>query len=133
MRDASLRADLPTGRPWETATKILIIDDDAAVLEVLGLMLSSENHAVQMVSSAREALARLEAGELVDLVLTDLHMPDMDGWQLIRAVRSRWPSVRIGVHSGSFDQVPDACEAPDLVLNKPVRLGDLREGIAGLQ
>jgi CheY-like chemotaxis protein len=133
MRDACLHTDRPIRRSGEAATKIILIDDDAAVLEVLGLMLSSEDHAVVMVSSAREALARLEAGEAVDLVLTDLHMPDMDGWQLMRAVRARWPSVRVGIHSGSFGQVPDACEPPDLVLNKPVHLDDLREGIASLQ
>lgn len=84
------------------------------------------------VSSAREALAHLETGETVDLVLTDLHMPDMDGWQLLRAVRSRWPSIRVGVHSGSFGEVPLTNEPPDLVLNKPVRLNDLREGIASV-
>jgi CheY-like chemotaxis protein len=99
----------------------------------MGLMLSSENHSVTMVSSAAEALALLEGGESVDLVLTDLHMPDMDGWQLMRAVRARWPAVRVGIHSGSFGQVPDACEPPDLVLNKPVHLNDLREGIERLQ
>jgi len=99
----------------------------------MGLMLSSEDHSVIMVSSAAEALARLEGGESVDLVLTDLHMPDMDGWQLMRAVRARWPAVRVGVHSGSFGQVPDACEPPDLVLNKPVHLRDLREGLERLQ
>jgi two-component system CheB/CheR fusion protein len=99
----------------------------------MGLMLSSEHHSVTMVSSAAEALARLEGGESVDLVLTDLHMPDMDGWQLMRAVRARWPAVRVGIHSGSFGQVPDACEPPDLVLNKPVHLNDLREGIERLQ
>ena len=117
----------------EAATKILLIDDDAGVLEVLGLMLSSEDHDVVMVSGAREALARLEAGETVDLVLTDLHMPDMDGWQLLRAIRSRWPSIRVGIHSGSFGQVPDTCEPPDLVFNKPVHLDELREGIASLK
>jgi CheY-like chemotaxis protein len=118
---------------WEAATKILLIDDDAAVLEVMGLMLSSESHSVTMVSSAAEALALLEGGESVDLVLTDLHMPDIDGWQLMRAIRARWPGIRVGIHSGSFGQVPDACEPPDLVFNKPVHLSDLREGIERLQ
>ena len=99
----------------------------------MGLMLSSEGHCVTMVSSAREALARLEEGEAFDLVLTDLHMPDIDGWQLMRAIRARWPGIRVGIHSGSFGQVPDACEPPDLVFNKPVHLNDLREGIERLQ
>ena len=99
----------------------------------MGLMLSSEDHSVTMVSSAIEALARLQGGEAFDLVLTDLHMPDMDGWQLMRTVRARWPAVRVGIHSGSFGQVPDACEPPDLILNKPVHMDDLRKGIERLQ
>ena len=96
-------------------------------------MLASEDHDVVMVSSAREALTRLEAGETVELVLTDLHMPGMDGWQLLRAVRARWPAVRVGIHSGSFGEVPATADPPDIVLNKPVRLDDLRNGIARLQ
>jgi CheY-like chemotaxis protein len=124
-------SDFDLFRAEERSTKILLIDDDAAVLEVVGLMLASEDHAVVTVSSAREALAHLET-EAVDLVLTDLHMPDMDGWQLLRAVRSRWPSIRTGVHSGSFGEVPLTNEPPDLALNKPVRLSDLREGIASV-
>ncbi len=92
-------------------------------------MLSSEGHTVLRASSGREGLARLEAGEPVDLVLTDLSMPDMDGWEVVRAVRSRWPSVRVGIQSGSLDQLSEGHEPPDLLLTKPVRLDDLREAI----
>ena len=77
--------------------KILLIDDDETVLEVIGLMLVAEGHTVLPASSGRDGLARLEAGEVVDLVLTDLRMPGMNGWDVVCAVRSRWPSVRVGI------------------------------------
>jgi CheY-like chemotaxis protein len=112
--------------------KILLIDDDEAVLEVIGLMLAAEGHTALPVSSGRDGLARLEAGETVDLVLTDLHMPDMSGWEVLRAVRSRWPSIRVGFNSGSLDQLSDPSEPIDLLLRKPVSLDDLRAAIKRL-
>jgi len=113
--------------------KILLIDDDEAVLEVVALMLSSEGHTVLTASSGRAGLARLAAGERVDLVLSDLHMSDMNGWEVVRAVRSRWPAIRVGIHSGSLDHVPEEDAAPDLLLSKPVCLDELREAFKWLR
>jgi CheY-like chemotaxis protein len=124
--------DQVSGRE-ESPTKILLIDDNEAALEVVALMLSSEGHTVLPASNGRDGLARLEAGDSVDLVLTDLHMPDMNGWDIVRAVRSRWPSVRVGIHSGSFDVLSEEHEPPDLLLTKPVCLDDLREAIRWLR
>ncbi len=81
--------------------KILLIDDDAAVLEVVSLMLASEGHAVLAAGSGREGLARLESGEAVDLVLTDLAMPHMSGWDVVRAVKTSWPATPVGLITGT--------------------------------
>jgi CheY-like chemotaxis protein len=116
-----------------STTNILLVDDNETVLEVVALMLSSEGHTVLTASGGREALAQLEAGACVDLVLTDVHMPGMNGWQVVRAVRSRWPSLRVGIQSGSLDHVSDEQEVPDLLLAKPVSLDDLREAIRWLR
>ena len=113
--------------------KILLIDDDEVVLETVTLMLTAEEHTVLSVTSGREALARLEAGESVDLVLTDLHMPDMNGWDVVRAVRARWPAIRVGLNSGSVDQLPEPHEPLDLILRKPVSLLDLYFAIDRLE
>ncbi len=59
--------------------KILLIDDDARAREVLADMLTSLGHSVVQAAGGREGLARLEAGEAVDLILTDLAMPEMSG------------------------------------------------------
>jgi len=96
-------------------------------------MLSSEGHTVLTASGAQDGLGRLEAGECVDLVLTDLHMPDINGWDVMRAVRSRWPAVRVGIHSGSLDQIPEEHQPPDLLLSKPVCLDDLRKALKWLR
>ncbi len=112
--------------------KILLIDDDPAVLEVIGLLLASEGHAVVSASRGEEGLERLAAGERVDLVLTDLTMPGVSGWDLARTVRARWPDVRVGFITGTPEQVPASSASVDLVLGKPVTIEALRQGLARL-
>ena len=111
---------------------ILLIDDDEIVLETVSLLLAAEGHTVIPATSGRDAIARLEGGESVDLVLTDLHMPDMNGWEIIRAVRARWPSVRVGLNSGSLGEFPPGHDPLDVVLRKPVTLLQLSTAIGRL-
>ncbi len=109
--------------------KILLIDDDAAVLEVVSLMLASEGHAVLAAGSGREGLARLESGEAVDLVLTDLAMPHMTGWDVVRAVKTSWPATPVGLITGTPEHLAEQREVVDGLIMKPVTLESLRLGI----
>ena len=113
--------------------RILLIDDDAAVLEVVSLMLASQGHAVVPAGSGREGLSRLESGESVDLVLTDLAMPHMSGWDVVRAVKSRWPAIRVGVVTGTPEHLAGEREVVDALIMKPVTLESLREGIRQIE
>jgi CheY-like chemotaxis protein len=61
--------------------KVLVVDDEYASLEVLGLLLTGEGFQVLSASNGEEALQRL-AEEVVDLVITDYKMPKMDGSEL---------------------------------------------------
>src|SRR6266852_3291911 len=61
--------------------RILLIDDEPTVLDVIALMLTFDGHTVLTATNGRQGLARLEAGEVVDLVLTDLMMPELSGWR----------------------------------------------------
>jgi CheY-like chemotaxis protein len=112
--------------------KILLIDDDQAVLEVVGLMLESEGHSVVPAGRAEDGLTRLAGGERFDLVLTDLTMPGLSGWDLVRTVRARWPRMRVGLITGTPDQLPAAPTPVDVVLGKPVTMQALREALARL-
>lgn len=113
--------------------KILLIDDEPTVLEVIALMLTFEGHTVLTATNGPQALARLERGESVDLVLTDLMMPELSGWEVVRAVRSHWPAIRVGVITATPKYRPDRREAVDVLLKKPVTLESLREAMAGIQ
>jgi DNA-binding NtrC family response regulator len=68
--------------------RVLLIDDDPGVSEVIGLLLEREGYAVERAGTLKQGLARVEAGEL-DLVVTDLKLPDGTGLDAIGAIRGR--------------------------------------------
>jgi two-component system, chemotaxis family, chemotaxis protein CheY len=68
--------------------QILIVDDSASMRQVVSFTLQQAGHAVIDASSGQEALQKLAANS-VDLVLTDLNMPGMDGLSLVKAIRSQ--------------------------------------------
>ncbi len=73
---------------------ILIVDDDAALRESLELLLSAEGHAVRTAADGQAALELLEASP-ADVVLCDLRMPGLDGFDLIPQIARQWPGVPI--------------------------------------
>jgi len=75
------RVELPTEVPVQRRGKILMIDDEPVILNILARALGS-NHECVATTKATEALERLRAGEHFDLILCDLMMPTMDGKQL---------------------------------------------------
>ena len=73
---------------------ILVVDDDAAVGKMLRDLISQEGYDVAWVSSASEALETLNQ-RYIQLVLTDLRMPNIDGMELLQKVRAGWPDVQV--------------------------------------
>jgi PAS domain S-box-containing protein len=72
---------------------VLLVDDDPIVREVLVLSLQDAGYAVLPADSGAAALARLAAVERVDILVSDLTMPAMDGLELIRAVQAQRPNL----------------------------------------
>lgn len=70
------------------AKKIMTVDDSATMRQMVKLTLSEAGYAVVEASDGRDALAKLD-GCAVDLVLTDVNMPNMNGIELTRQLRSR--------------------------------------------
>ena len=66
--------------------RVLVVDDEPAMLFAFKTLLKSSGHEAVLASSGKEALAQLDG---VDAVLTDYSMPEMDGVQLLQAVRER--------------------------------------------
>jgi signal transduction histidine kinase/CheY-like chemotaxis protein len=72
---------------------VLLVDDDAIVRDVLTLSLQDAGYCVRGASSGAAALIRLDARERVDIIVTDLTMPSMDGLTLIRSAQERLPGL----------------------------------------
>ena len=69
------------------ATKIIVIDDDSAVTDLLSVLLRSHGFEVQVSNNSVEGM-ELIRNEKFDLVILDLMMPEMDGWEICKEVRS---------------------------------------------
>jgi two-component system response regulator GlrR len=90
-------------------TRILIVDDDAALLRLLSLRLRHEGHEVIEANSGEAALAKLDH-ELPALLITDLRMGGMDGLQLFEAVHRRHPLLPVLMLT-AHGTIPDAVKA----------------------
>ena len=82
--------------------KVLVIDDDPEILEVLRDTLQLRNFHCLLAHSGTEALATL-GKEDIELVLTDINMPKMNGIELLREVSRKWPSVLRMIMTGRAD------------------------------
>ena len=68
-------------------TKIMVVDDEPDLLEVVKLILESDGYKVVTAGSGQEALDKIEK-EMPDLVLLDIIMPKMDGWEVFSRIKS---------------------------------------------
>ena len=109
--------------------KILLVEDEDAVRSVAARVLLNQGYTIVQARHGQEALTLLEdLGETLDLVLTDVVMPDMSGPALAEQLRARWPSLRLLYMSGyaAGDKFPPGAEqAGDSFLQKPFSAEDL--------
>jgi len=125
------------GAPAAGPRRIMLVDDDAEVLEAMGEMLEASGYAVASFDSTAPALSHLEHGEPADLLITDLSMPDTDGVALIQEAQRRWPGVPCILLTGySGEELAPATASLTggrlVVLQKPIRLGALLKQVAAL-
>jgi two-component system response regulator ResD len=102
------------------AHRVLIVDDEAPMRELVRLYLERAGFQVSEASGGREALAKL-AKESVDLVVLDLMMDDLDGWEVCRRIRaeSELPILMLTARGETFDRVAGLELGADDYLVKP--------------
>jgi CheY-like chemotaxis protein len=95
---------------------VLIVDDDAEILEVLRTLLELEGYRVRTVTNGLSGLALVRA-EVPDLILLDMRMPAMDGWEFYRRLR----------------EIPEAAEVPVVVMTADHQSGRRAQELTGFE
>ncbi len=86
--------------------KVMVVDDDNNICELLSLYLGKEGYSTVIASNGQEAVDRFET-EKPDLILLDIMMPQLDGWQVCRRIRktSQCPIIMLTAKGELFDKV----------------------------
>ena len=102
-RDLELFVDRsgPSGKPG--GPLVLVVDDDARLREYMRVNLEIEGYAVREAESADQALEAIE-DQAPDLVLLDVVMPGVDGWQMLQKLQERHGSIPVIMFSGQVDE-----------------------------
>jgi CheY-like chemotaxis protein len=121
-----MTAALPCATP---APRILLVEDDRVFLRALELVLKSAGFDVLAVSDSIPALKHLDSGERIDVLLTDIVMPDrLNGLALSRMARLRRPGLGV-VYFTAYDIPGVADEALGQILRKPFDSDQLLQAI----
>jgi CheY-like chemotaxis protein len=123
-----VQADALTGRGAAQAPLVLLVEDDEDLREVIGELLEEEGYEVLRAANGADALELLSSCAEPSLVLTDLMMPVMTGWELVARLRAhpQHASLPIIVVSAFFDRAPPES---DHVLMKPLQLDQLLQSV----
>jgi DNA-binding response OmpR family regulator len=109
---------------------ILLAEDDVSIADLLVDILTEEGYVVQLAATGSDALAALQADRL-DLALVDLHMPGLNGWEVLEAVRMRQIAVPIVIMTAStLDAEALVAAGARTCLYKPFDLDELLACVA---
>jgi len=115
--------------------RVLCVDDEPGVVELVGLILKSQNIEVEGASSGQEALEAMRR-QPPDAVLLDVMMPEMDGWEVYKQMQAddhlkKIPVIIVTARNSSFEEViaRERTGIKDYV-TKPFLPNDLRKSLA---
>ena len=115
-----------------TQCKILVVDDNADIRELLEILLTSEGYDVTLASSGEQALQLLHPE--LDLVILDIMMPDMDGYSVCKQIReiSQVPVLFLTAKNRETDLVEGFLAGGDDYMQKPFSYTELIARVGGL-
>ncbi len=118
--------------------RVLVVDDEADIRELVTFILQESGAEVTVTASASEALAALNQS-VPDVLLSDIGMPDVDGYMLMRQVRAfsperggQIPAIALTAYAGEYNQQQALAAGFQLHVSKPVEPDELVRAIANL-
>ena len=111
--------------------RILVVDDHAAIREIVSAYLAEDRHTVETAADAREAMMKFRSHRF-DLIITDRAMPEISGDELAASIKELEPNKPVIMLTGFADLINETgrrSENVDLIVSKPARLDDLRKAI----
>jgi len=131
--DARHRSAADTGAASERAARILVVDDERSMRELLAIVLGREGYEVVAAENGRQALDELERRP-VDLLISDIHMPDMTGLDVLRTAKGMNPDLA-GIMVTAFASTETAIEALRMgaydYIHKPFNVEELKIVVLG--
>ena len=102
--------------------KILVVDDEAEIADLIETYLADENYTIFKFYSARDALACIETTDL-DLAILDVMLPDIDGFALCKKIREKhtWPIIMLTAKDAETDKITGLTLGADDYVTKPFR------------
>jgi DNA-binding response OmpR family regulator len=114
----------------DPATIVLVVEDESDVAELAAAVLRGCGFTVKLANRAQVALDFLRGGERVDLIFSDIKMPDgMDGIELAETVRTRFPGIPVLLTTGYADAANNAVSKGLKIIQKPFRQDELLRSI----
>jgi two-component system NtrC family sensor kinase len=108
---------------------ILVVDDNEDAVELVAAMLQHCGYRVATARSAYEAVDRLDGNARMSMIITDVRMPDVNGFDFLRLVRKRFPSVPIVLMTGLPISDEDFAPIGASILRKPFSIDELHRVI----
>ncbi len=101
--------------------KILIVDDDKDIVELLSIYVKNEGYEVEKAYNGKEALTKLHTNPDIALMILDIMMPEMDGMEVIKEVRkdSQIPILVLSAKSEDLDKIQGLIQGADDYVTKP--------------
>jgi two-component system cell cycle sensor histidine kinase/response regulator CckA len=115
------------------AIAILAVDDEPGVLALVRRCLDDRSVTLTEASSGKDALAQIPKHPTLDLLITDLRMPEMEGDELARQVRTLEPDLKVlylTSHADGLFEAKNQLWAGEAYLDKPFTRNGLREAVA---
>lgn len=101
--------------------KILIVDDDKDIVELLSIYVKNEGYEVEKAYNGKEAITKINTNPDIDLMILDVMMPQLDGMAVVRAVRkdSQIPILMLSAKTDDLDKIQGLFQGADDYVTKP--------------